>query len=138
MKEEEGLVIGVSPQAGTATVKVGRHAECSACGACAGSRQLTVEAVNGPGAVVGQRVKFAMQEQQMLKGAFVVFLLPLILAGAGGILGWQLGYGGEAEDLYPLGLGFLGFCLGSGLVKWYDRRAAARMKEQPVITEIIS
>ena len=52
MKEEEGLVIGVSPQAGTATVKVGRHAECSACGACAGSRQLTVEAVNGPGAVL--------------------------------------------------------------------------------------
>ena len=130
MKEEEGLVIGVSPQAGTATVKVGRHAECSACGACAGSR--------GPGAVVGQRVKFAMQEQQMLKGAFVVFLLPLILAGAGGILGWQMGYGGEAEDLYPLGLGFLGFCLGSGLVKWYDKRAAARQKEQPVITEIIS
>ncbi len=138
MKEEEGVVIKLEAAAGTATVKVGRHDECSACGACAGSRQLTVEAVNGLGAAVGQRVKFSMQEQQMLKGAFVVFLLPLILAGVGGIIGWQLGYGGEAEDLYPLGLGFLGFCLGSGMVKWYDRRTAARQKEQPVITEIIS
>ena len=138
MKEEEGVVIKLESAAGTATVKVGRHDECSACGACAGSRQLTVEAVNGLGAAVGQRVKFSMQEQQMLKGAFVVFLLPLILAGVGGIIGWQLGYGGEAEDLYPLGLGFLGFCLGSGVVKWYDRRTAARQKEQPVITEIIS
>ena len=138
MKEEEGVVIKLEAAAGTATVEVGGHDECSACGACAGSRQLTVEAVNGLGAAVGQRVKFSMQEQQMLKGAFVVFLLPLILAGVGGIIGWQLGYGGEAEDLYPLGLGFLGFCLGSGVVKWYDRRTAARQKEQPVITEIIS
>jgi len=138
LKEEEGLVIKVNPDEGTATVKVGRHEECSACGACAGSRQLTVEAVNEAGAALGQRVKFCLQEQQMLKGAFVVFMLPLLLAGAGGIVGWQLGYGGEAEDLYPLGLGFLGFCLGSCMVKWYDKRAAARMKEQPVITEIIS
>ncbi|SEH23389.1 SoxR reducing system RseC family protein [Selenomonas sp. KH1T6] len=138
MKEEEGLVIGVNPEDGTATVKVGRHEDCSACGACAGSRQMTVEAVNGLGAVIGQRVKFSMQEQQMLKGAFVVFLLPLILAGLGGLIGWQLGYGGEAEDLYPMGLAFLGFCLGSGIVKWYDKRASARQNEQPVITEIIS
>ena len=137
MKEEEGLVIKVNEAMGTVTVKVGKHEECSACGACAGSRQLTMEAVNGLGAGLGQRVRFRMQEQQMLKGAFVVFMLPLLLAGLGGILGWQLGYGGEAEDLYPLGLGFLGFCLGSGLVKWYDKRAAASMKEQPVITEII-
>lgn len=138
MKEEEGLVIRVDEARRTATVKVGRHEECSACGACAGSRQLTVEAVNEIGAALGQRVKFSMQEQHMLKGAFIVFMLPLLLAGAGGIAGWQLGYGGEAEDLYPATLAFLGFCLGAGIVKWYDKRSVASQHEQPVITEIVS
>ena len=138
MKEEEGLVIKVNLADGTATVKVGKHDECSACGACAGSRQLTVEAVNGPGAALGQRVKFRMQEQHMLKGAFIVFILPLLMAGMGAYLGWSLfDDGGPGSGLYVSSTGIIGFVLGAAFVKWYDRRASMRQKEQPVITEII-
>lgn len=138
MKEEEGLIIKLNEERRTATVRVGKHDECSACGACAGSRQLTVEAVNKLGAAQGQRVKFRMQEQHLLKGAFMVFILPLLLAGAGAYLGWRL-FGDESfGGLYPFSTGIIGFVLGAALVKWYDRRAAARQQEQPVITEIIS
>lgn len=138
MKEEEGLVIKANPAAGTVTIRVGKHDECSACGACAGSRQLTVEAVNGMGAVLGQRVKFRMQEQHMLKGAFIVFILPLLLAGVGAYLGWSLfGDDGLGSNMYASCTGIIGFVLGAAFVKWYDRRASARQKEQPVITEIL-
>ena len=139
VKEEEGLVIKLNPEEGTVTIRVGKHDECSACGACAGSRQLTVEAVNSLGASLGQRVKFRMQEQHMLKGAFIVFILPLLLAGIGAYLGWHLLAGdGQQGSMYASCTGIIGFVLGAMFVKWYDRRAFTRQKEQPVITEIIS
>lgn len=139
MKEGEGRVIGLGPEGRTAIIKVGKHDECSACGACAGSRQLTVEAVNGPGATTGQRVRFRMREQHMLKGAFIVFILPLLLAGLGAYLGWQfLADDGPGGNMYISCTGIMGFVLGAALVKWYDRRASAKQQEQPVITEIIS
>jgi len=136
LREEEGLVIKVNDEEGTVTVKVGKHEECSACGACAGSRQLTVEAVNELGAALGQRVRFSLQEQHMLKGAFIVFLLPLIFAGLGGFLaGWELC---EENEIYAAYGAALGFFAGGLFIKWYDKRASDRQNEQPVITEIIS
>lgn len=139
MKEEEGLVIEVNRKKRLATVRVGRHEECTDCGACAGSRHLTVEAVNRLHAEVGQRVRFRVQEQQLLKGAFIVFVLPLILAGLGCWLGWLAGssteLGGYVPSVCTASLGFMG---GVVLMKRYDKRAAAREQEQPVITEILS
>ena len=138
MKEEEGLVIEANSKRQLATVRVGRHEECTECGACAGSRQLTVEAVNTLHAKVGQRVRFQMQEQQLLKGAFIVFILPLLTAGLGYYLGWLAGsnteLGGYVPAVCTASLGFMG---GVTLMKHYDKRAAEKEKEQPVITEIL-
>lgn len=136
MKEEEGLVI--QTQAGLARIRVGRHAECSSCGACPSSRHVMVEAVNRIGAKSGQRVRFAMQETHVLTGAFVVFVLPLLSAAVGAVLGWQLaiGIGEDFAFWAEAGAGFF-FILSLFTVRFFDRQVAKNQGMKPVILEIL-
>jgi len=138
VREEEGLVIGVNKKRRSATIKVGRHDECTECGACAGRQHLTVEASNKLGAKAGQRVRFQMYERQLLKGAFITFIMPLILAGIGAFLGWLAGRGTELGSYVPsVCTGAAGFMCGVVLLKRYDQKVSAREQELPVITEIL-
>jgi sigma-E factor negative regulatory protein RseC len=97
-----------------------------------------VEAVNRIGAKPGQRVRFAMQESQVLTGAFVVFVLPLLAAAVGAVLGWQLaiGVGGEFAFWTKFGAGFL-FVLSLVAIKLFDRQVAKKQRMKPVILEIL-
>ena len=136
MKQEQGTVLEVF--GGLAKIRVGRHAECVSCGACASSRHVIVEAVNALGAQPGQRVVFAMQEQQVLTGAFVVFVLPLLAAGAGGLAGWETALHFAADgSCGAVAGGVLFFLLSLVFVKFFDRRAAGSQEAKPVITKII-
>lgn len=136
MKQEQGLVIEVHD--GMARIKVGRHEECTGCGACPSSRHVMVEAVNRVGAQPGQRVRFELREQHMLLGAFVVFVLPLLAAGAGAVLGWLIGPGAGvgADYAAPAGAAAL-FVLSLPAVKYFDRRAGRNQELKPVILEIL-
>ena len=139
MKVEEGLVIAVDAARRTARVKIGKHDECVECGACGGSRHVTVEARNLTGAEAGQRVKLRSSEQNMLLGAFVTFIMPLLMAGLGGLLGSAIGGEPAPGGYAPVACAaFLGFLLGVVLVKRYDRYVAGQASLQPEITEIIS
>ena len=81
MKTEEGIVTAVKDD-GLAEVKVGRHSDCIACGACPGAENITVTARNGVGAAVGQRVTFEVREVNIVVGAFVCFIMcPVVPAG---------------------------------------------------------
>ncbi len=142
MKQEEGIVLELRGE--LAHIRVGRHEECVSCGACGGARNVTVDAVNGLGAQPGQHVKFEMQETNVLTGAFMVFILPLLAAALGGFLGWQLGISQgmdvlEQESLRnPMVAGAgLFFLLSLIIVKLYDRRAGRRRQSRPVIVEIL-
>ena len=55
MKIEEGTIVGINDN-GLADVKVGRHSDCMACGACDGAQNIVVQALNPVGAEVGQQV----------------------------------------------------------------------------------
>ncbi len=143
MKQEEGVVLEVSD--GLARIRVGRHSDCISCGACAGAQNIVVDAVNRLGAEPGQRVRFELQEEQVLTGAFVVFVLPLLAAGIGGLAGWQFGViqGMETLDHESLanpviGGALLFFLLSLFGIKFYDRKAAHNRKKKPVIVEILS
>ena len=142
VKQEEGLVL--ETQEGMARIRVGRHAECVSCGACAGAQNIVVDAVNGLGAQPGQRVKFELQEAHVLTGAFVVFILPLLAAGMGAVLGWQLelmqgmeAVGKEGIPDFAIGGGILFFLLSLLGVKLYDRKAGKNQQMKPVIVEIL-
>ena len=140
MKQEQGMVIQAAD--GLARIKVGRHAECVSCGACASSRHVIVEVVNTLGACPGQRVVFVMPEQQVMTGAFVVFALPLLAAVIGILAGWEMALwltvDGVVSSSYGAAAGGVFFFLLSLVfVKSFDRRVARRQKEKPVITEIL-
>ncbi|UOO37277.1 SoxR reducing system RseC family protein [Oscillospiraceae bacterium CM] len=85
MKTSVGIVIETDGK--TATVKAGRHTECESCGACSGNNAPLVTVRNPVGAHIGQRVEFEVQEESSLKGAFLIFVLPLAAAFLGVWLG---------------------------------------------------
>lgn len=137
MRKERGTVLAVC--GGMARIRVGRHAECVSCGACASSRHVTVEAVNALGARPGQRVAFVMQEKQVLTGAFVVFVFPLLAAGIGALAGWETALRLAIDSSCGAAAGGLCFFLLSLVfVKLFDRHAAKSQEARPVITEILA
>lgn len=108
---------------GTAEVVLTRQSACSGdchkCVGCGAAQQtLTVIAQNPVGARPGERVVIRGDSAPVLKGAAVLYILPLALFFLGYALGavWSLGalFGGLA-----FGLGIVG-------VVSYDRRVAAK------------
>lgn len=88
MKEEiKGVVIQVKDE--TASVRVSRHSDCSSCGLCPGENAMMMEASNDIGAKPGQRVVVIPKQSHMLRAAFIVFILPIMLLLLGAFLGYE-------------------------------------------------
>ena len=97
-----------------------------------------VEAVNDAGAQPGQRVLFEFREANVLTGAFVVFILPLLMGGVGAVIGHLMAPVLDASGSLSYVLGALVFfLLALVLVKLFDKRAAQKQEAKPVIVEII-
>ena len=137
MKTEQGLVIEVTDN--ITKIKVGRHSDCSNCGACPGSDSVIISANNKIGAKVGDKVTFEMREDNVLKGAFIVFVLPLIIAFMGVILGGFIGkYIGSNINVFQIIGGITAFLLSLIFVKLFDRAATTSEKSKPEIISILS
>ena len=134
MKEEQGLVLSVTGD--TAKIKVGRHEDCSGCGGCPSAQNVIIEALNEVGAQPGARVSFTMRETNALLGAFVVFMLPLIMAGVGGFVGYDTTFFGGGDTGMIRGA-MLFFIISLVLVKLFDRHLRNAQQMKPVITQII-
>lgn len=136
MKIEEGSVIMVHEN-GLAEVKVGRHSDCIACGACPGSDNIVVMVVDPIGVKVGQQVKFEMREMNVIMGAFVCFILPLLLIGLGAIGGYYYGLSTGVEEVhFAVFGGIVGLVIGVVLMKWFDRTFRTDDTIKPKIIEI--
>ena len=138
MKKEQGVIL--STEGKIAHIRVGRHEECSGCGACPSARHVMIDAVNPLGAVKGQRVSFEFREEQMLLGAFVVFLLPLLSAGMGAFFGWEIAIlqgMAEYEASFSIAGAAMAFLVSLIVVKLFDRKAARDKRKKPVIVEIL-
>ena len=80
----EGLVIETDNN--IAKVKLTRHSECENCGSCSGQNEVIQRAHNKIGAKPGQRVFIEVENNNVLKAAFIVFILPLLSIAAGIII----------------------------------------------------
>ena len=137
MKVEEGTVVSVFAD-GSAEVKVGRHSDCIACGACEGAKDIVVTAVNKVNAKEGQHVKFEFHDTNIVVGAFICFVMPLLLAAAGAIIGYFVSgsFGTDAVRSEVVGA-IVAFCIELGGVKYFDRSLSKSEKSKPKVIEII-
>jgi sigma-E factor negative regulatory protein RseC len=136
-REEEGLVIEAIGE--IAKVKAGRHNECSSCGACPGDNAMVMNVRNCAGAKPGQRVAFEVRETNMLKSAFIVFVLPLIAIALGTVVG---GWLGQQIGLWTIVFKVLGAVIAFTISVWYiksfDKSVNNNVRVMPTITRIIS
>lgn len=137
MKTEQGLVIEVVGK--TARIQVGRHNDCTSCGACPSSQHIIITANNDIGAKVGQRVTFEQKEVNILQGAFMVFAMPIIAAFIGAILGKFIGESCGYDLTYATVVGgSVLFLLSLAGVKLFDRAVGRDQSTKPVIVSILS
>lgn len=136
MKIEEGIVIEVVDN--IAKVKVGRHSDCSSCGACAGSNNVIIDANNKIGAKIGQRVSFEVNETNVLSGAFIVFVMPIIVAFIGVICGrFIANYIGANTNVFQIAGGVIAFLLSLIFIKMFDKAATISEESKPAIIKIL-
>lgn len=116
---------------GTAQVALIRQSACSGdCHKCTGcgavGQTLTLIAQNPLGAAEGDRVIIRSDTAPVMKGALVLYILPLVLFFLGYAIGAAFGWGAL--------IGGLAFALGMVGVVVYDRKISA--KEKSVYTII--
>ena len=136
-RENEGVVIETFGD--MAKVKSSRHGDCKNCGACPGDNATVLDVQNPLGAKPGQRVSFEIKETNMLKAAFVVYIMPLIAMFLGAVAGFWLGEKiGKPTVMFQIGGGILAFMLSIVYVKIFDKSAHGDKKMLPIITQILS
>ncbi|MDR2296409.1 MAG: SoxR reducing system RseC family protein [Clostridiales Family XIII bacterium] len=135
MRTEEGIVIEKAGD--TARIRVGRHSECKSCGACPGNDAAIIRVKNPIGADAGQRVLFEAKETNALKGAFVVFLLPIAAAIAGAAIGALAGGASDRASLCAIAGGSVAFALACLAVKGFDRFIGRREASLARIVRVI-
>ncbi|MHC4321643.1 MAG: SoxR reducing system RseC family protein [Planctomycetota bacterium] len=101
---------------------------------------VETEAINAAGAKVGQKVKVVMKSYAYIKGAMLIYVLPVIALIAGAILGkiylpsiWE---GIDTDLLAALG-GFLAFFASLILVKIISGRMEKKSEYKSVIESIV-
>lgn len=135
-KQQEGIVLEVSGR--MAKVKTSRHNDCENCGSCPGNSAIVLEAGNPLEAQPGQRVLVEVKEVNMLKAAFVVYILPLIAAFTGVVLvALAAEKFAQPVVIFQIFGGVAAFIVAVGYVKYYDCSARSDEKMQPIIVEII-
>ena len=137
MKNEEGIVVEILGT--TVRMKVGKHTECKDCGACPGNDSAIITVRNEIDAKVGQRVTFRVKDSSEVKGAFVVFVLPMTGIFIGALLGNHIGKLANFNTDFGMVIGgLIGFLLSLLIVKRFDKAVGKNERYLPVITKIIT
>lgn len=125
---------------GMAKVQASRHSDCENCGSCPGNNAIVVDALNPIGAQRGQRVAIEVKQVNMLKAAFIVYMLPLIAAVAGVVAGTYLANAQQVAEAmwYQVSGGIIAFGVSLIYIRYFDRNARTNEKMRPVITRILS
>jgi len=135
-KETEGIVIALDGK--IAKVRASRHSDCESCGACPGDKATVMDVYNPVDAKVGQRVIIEIPEANMLKAAFVVYLLPLLTTFMGFLIGvWISQKYGFPALLSEVSASIVAFVLTLLYIKYFDG-SMTKTKMMPVVTDILS
>lgn len=143
MIEERGRVVAVED--GAVWVEVARKSTCSSCSASAGCGQGLMEKLGvgrGRNLVralcqlhldVGDPVVIAIREDLLVRGALLLYLLPLVGLFAAALLVQALG----ASEPITVISGLAGLALGLLLVRRRSQRVADNPDLQPVVLKAL-
>lgn len=135
--QQEGIVIQVTGK--MAKVKTSRHNDCANCGSCPGNSATVLDASNPLGAQVGQKVTIEIQEINMLKAAFTVYIFPLLAVFLGALAGGELASWVNLSEIAGRIIGGAGaFLAAVWYVRYYDRSVRTDDKMQPVIVAVLT
>lgn len=133
---EIGVVDSVNEKNGTAKVVFDRKSACDKCGMCLTAKgekmKVYVEVKNTLGAKVGDKVGVSMSDRFVLRAAFIVYLIPVILVGAG------LAVFRKFSDMVLLAVIAVGLLLGAAVGILADRLIRKKGTNAPRMSQIIS
>lgn len=137
MKETvECLVVNVNQD--MAKVRVKMHSDCSSCGLCEGGNAVYYEAYNNVGAKCGKSVILEVEKDSILKTAFIIFVLPLLVIAVSSVFGVYLAGYVHAPNLpAALVVNMITLVPLFGYIKRYDAKIQGKSK-LPVITKVIN
>lgn len=73
-----------------AVLQIEKHPECDGCKVCAfknGRSRVKIKALNTAGAKAGEEVVVACQKDHRALASFIVYIVPVIMAGIGVLIG---------------------------------------------------
>ena len=131
---EIGVVESVNEKRGTAKVLFDRKSACDKCGMCLTAKgekmKVYVEVKHTLGAKVGDKVGVSMSDKFVLRAAFIVYVIPVILVGAGLFLFRKL------ADIWLLLVIAVGLMLGIGVGILTDRLIRKKGTFAPTLSQI--
>ncbi len=131
---EVGIVESVNKKRGTAKVVFDRKSACDKCRMCltaSGEKmKVYVEVKNTLGAKAGDKVGVQMSDGFVLKAAFIVYVIPVVLVGAG------LAIFRKFNNLILLAVVAAGLLLGAGVGILVDRLIRKKGVFSPSLTAI--
>ena len=143
MPTEQGHVIRTRDK--TAWIQTTRSASCEGCQsrhAChtmgGGSNEMAVEAVNTLGAKEGDQVVVEFSTASLMKGTFLIYMLPIICLMIGAAIGVKLTplFDGINESTLPALVGFGAFILSILFVVFVGNRMGKKDAYKPKIIRI--
>lgn len=146
MLEEEGRVVRIED--GYAIIHTERGTSCDGCSAKSSCHTMTdsssslmeMRAINSVGAKVGDRVKVAIDSIVLLKSSFLVYVLPLIVMIAGGIIGdnyARKNMPGSDPDLIAGAVGIVSLVISFLLIRLWNKSLEKKKEYQPQVIRII-
>ncbi|HPG41659.1 MAG TPA: SoxR reducing system RseC family protein [bacterium] len=96
---EQGIVIAINKE--VATIQMVRGEKCHNCTICdaIGPNYRTLEAVNKPGANIGDHVEVEIKPAHVLLNSFIIFIFPVLLMIIGYFTGNTLfGNNGTSQE----------------------------------------
>ena len=143
MALERGVVASINEN-GWAQVVTDRRDACGSCGgshccqATGPSSKMVTRALNRAGAGVGDLVSLSLKSVTVIKGAAVLYMIPMAGLMFGAISGAGLSPGmGVSETAAAMILGFAGLALGFIVTTLVSKWMSVRRGLTPIITRVI-
>lgn len=144
---ESGRVVSI--ESDWVWVETHQTTSCQSCSAKSGCGQSLINSVfsgkrhyikvaaNGIKDTVHlhDEVEIAIPEHVMLKGSFIMYLLPLVFLIAGAVVGEHFTVG--KGDLGAISGAIAGFCMAAVFIRWHSNKNSANPAYQPVLHRIV-